>query len=62
MNISDLTIGDIVDACIEGEGNYRLMITEIGEKFVYGVGSDNEEYAVEPRGEIERVIANINEL
>jgi|GEM_PF-4069174 len=62
MNISDLTVGDIVDAYINGEETHRVMIIEIGETLVFGIDSDNEEYSIEPRSEIERVIANINEL
>lgn len=62
MNISDLTIGDIVDAYVEGEKTQRVMIIEIGETLVFGINSDNGEYSIEPRSEIERVIANINEL
>ena len=62
MNAKDLTIGDIIDAYIEGEKTQRVMIIEIGAGLVYGISSDNEEYAIEPRSEVEKVICNINDL
>ena len=62
MNIKDIKIGDIIDAYIEGEQTQRVMVVEVGEELVYGISSDNEEYAIVPRSEVERVICNINDL
>jgi len=62
MDAKDIKIGDIIDAYIEGEKTQRVMIIEVGEELVYGISSDNEEFAIEPRSEVERVIANINDL
>lgn len=62
MNAKDIKIGDIVDAYIEGEKTQRVMIIEIGEDLVYGISSDNEEYAIVARSEVESVIVNIDDL
>jgi len=62
MNAKDIKIGDIVDVYIEGELTQRVMVIEIGEELVYGINSDNEEFAIEPRSEVESVICNINDL
>ena len=61
MEAKDIKIGDIIDA-YDGEKTQRVMIIEVGEELVYGISSDNEEFAVEPRSEVERVIININDL
>ena len=62
MNVKDMKIGDIVDIYIEGEKTQRIMVIEIGEELIYGISSDNEEFAISPRNEVERVIVNINDL
>ena len=62
MNAKDIKIGDILDAYIDGEKTQRVMVIEIGVELVYGISSENEEYAIVPRSEVERVIVNINDL
>jgi hypothetical protein len=62
VDIKDIKIGDILDVYIEGESVQRIVVIEIGEEFVFGIDSNGEEFGVEPRSEVERVVGNIDDL
>jgi hypothetical protein len=62
LNAKDIKIGDILDAYIEGESMHRVMITEIGKELIFGIDSDNLEWGIDPKYEVEKVIVNINNL
>lgn len=62
MNIDNIKFGDILDAYIEGSPTQRVMVVAKGEELIYGINSDDKEFAIDPKNEIEKVIVNINDL
>jgi len=64
MRFEDIEIGDIVDAYIEGGQKERvIIISRISDtKKVFGLNTKNQHVIINPKTEIEFVIANIDTL
>jgi hypothetical protein len=63
MRIEDLKKGDIVDVYKEGQSTKRVMIFGFSKTgYAVGITSDEEYFEIFPEREVEKVIANINDL